>query len=194
MNQDKVPLVFSNASTDSHFDQILSLQQQNHYSSVPAGQQQDNGFVFASHTQALLKKMAAVVPQVIALSGDRVVGYNLAMTSDMKNELPSLIPMFEEFEKWKYNGKPLMDYQFVIGGQVCVDKEFRGQGLISRLYQQTRDSVPGNYQLCVTEISVRNLTSLKAHQRMGFEIIGTYYDGIENWNLVVWDWHRAQEL
>lgn len=188
MHQETSSIQITTACTDQHFEQILSLQKQNHYTSIAEDQQASNGFVFATHTMALLRKMAAAVPQVIALNGDRVVGYNLAMTSDMKNELPSLIPMFEEFEKWSYKGKPLMDYQFVVGGQICVDKEFRGRGLISKLYQQTKDTVTGNYQLCVTEISVRNLTSLKAHQRMGFEIIGQYDDGLENWNLVVWDW------
>jgi GNAT superfamily N-acetyltransferase len=192
MNQETSDIIFTTASTDSHFEQILNLQKQNHYSSVAEDQHQSNGFVYASHTLGLLRKMASGIPQVIALSGDRVVGYNLAMTGDMKNELPSLIPMFEEFEKWEYKGRALMDYQFVVGGQVCVDKEFRGRGMISRLYQQTRDTVDDIYQLCVTEISVRNLNSLKAHERMGFESIGTYNDGVENWNLVVWDWHRLR--
>lgn len=188
MTQNMLPLIFTIATTDAHFEQILNLQQQNHYSSISEEQQQSDGFVFAAHTLPLLKKMAASVPQVIALSDERVVGYNLAMTSSMKDELPSLIPMFEEFDKWTFKGKPLMDYPFIVGGQVCVDKGFRGRGMIRELYTKTRDTVDGVYQLCVTEISSRNLTSLKAHERMGFEVIGSYDDGIETWNLVVWEW------
>ena len=36
--------------------------------------------------------------------------------------------MFTEFERCEYKGKPLSKYRFVVGGQVCVDKEFRGHG------------------------------------------------------------------
>jgi len=71
-------------------------------------------------------------------------------------------------------------------GQVCVDKDFRGRGLIGELYRKTRDLVGESYQFCVTEISTRNIKSMKAHQKMGFEILGVYNDGLEDWNLVVW--------
>jgi GNAT superfamily N-acetyltransferase len=185
-NQSDLPVTFDIAHTTAHFEQILDLQQQNHYSSVSAEQQEQDGFVFASHNLELLQLMAQSVPQVIALAGGKVVGYNLAMTAAMEQVLPSLAPMFAEFKRWSYAGKPLMDYQFIVGGQVCVDTAFRGRGLIKQLYQQTRDLAGAGYEMCVTEISTRNVNSLKAHQRIGFDVIGVYNDGLENWNLVVW--------
>lgn len=184
--QDNLPVTFAVATTDQHFEQILLLQKQNHYSCISEDQQEQEGFVFAAHSMELLKVMAASVPQVIALYQGKVIGYNLAMTNSMERVLPSLGPMFQEFKNWNYEGKPLMDYQFIIGGQVCVDKNFRGMGLIRSLYHKTKEMAGDNYQCCVTEISTRNLNSLKAHQRMGFEILGTYNDGVENWNLVIW--------
>lgn len=185
-NQSDLPVSFDIARTIEHFEQILALQQQNHLSTVTAEQQEQEGFVFASHNLELLQLMAQSVPQVIALAEGKVVGYNLAMTAAMEQVLPSLAPMFEEFKRWSYAGKPLMDYHFIVGGQVCVDTPFRGRGLIKNLYQQTRDLAGAAYELCVTEISTRNVNSLKAHQRIGFEVIGVYNDGLENWNLVVW--------
>ncbi|AMP99588.1 Acetyltransferase (GNAT) family [Pedobacter cryoconitis] len=74
----------------------------------------------------------------------------------------------------------------MVGGQVCVHHDFRGQGLLNQLYQETKNRVGNLYQLCVTEISTRNINSLKVHQRMGFEIIGTYSDEKELWNVVAW--------
>ena len=179
-------ITFEVASTTAHFEQILELQKQNHFSSISEENQLNEGFVFAAHSLPLLQLMAANAPQVIALFGEKVVGYNLAMTSTMENVLPSLIPMFQEFKKWNYDSLPLMDYHFIVGGQVCVDKDFRGRGLIGSLYRQTKNLVGKNYQLCVTEISTRNVKSLKAHQKIGFEVLGVYNDGVEDWNLVVW--------
>jgi L-amino acid N-acyltransferase YncA len=184
-------IVFEAASTEQHFEQILQLQKQNLLGAISEEQQAQQGFVFAEHTMSLLKMMAAHFPQVIAVSNGKVIGYNLAMPVSMKNEMPSLVPMFTEFERSKYKGRPLATYNFMVGGQVCVDKDFRGQGLLRRLYHETRNRLPSGYQLCVTEVSERNSVSLKAHQKMGFEVVSTYHDGKELWKVVVWDLESA---
>ncbi|KIO77501.1 hypothetical protein TH53_09310 [Pedobacter lusitanus] len=180
-------MILKTATAPEHYRGILALQKENLYSSISIAEQQQQGFVFAEHNPELLKKMAGHLPQVIATSDDRVIGYNLAMPVAMRNDLPSLIPMFDEFERCSYRGKPLTSYNYMVGGQVCVHKDFRGLGLSGKLYQQTRALMANCYQLCVTEISTRNTNSLKVHQRMGFEIIGTYRDEKELWNIVAWD-------
>lgn len=180
-------IVFETAFTDDHFEQILQLQKQNLYTSLTKEQQAQQGFVFAEHDMERLKIMAAEIPQVVALHQGRVIGYNLAMTRGMKEILPILVPMFEEFEKTSFKGKLLGAYSFMVGGQVCVNAEFRGQGLLSKLYHETRNRISKDYELCVTEISSRNPNSLKTHQKMGFQIAGTYHDGKEPWNVVVWE-------
>jgi GNAT superfamily N-acetyltransferase len=187
MNTDTLTISFSIAKTDGEFEQIIHLQKQNHLSSLSDELLADQGFVFAEHTLPILKNMATHLPQVIALYSNRVIGYNLAMSSEMRNELPSLAPMFDEFDKCVYKGKQLNEYKFVIGGQVCVDKNFRGIGLMSKLYKETANRLPKDFELCVTEISRRNTKSLNAHQKMGFEIIADYNDGNEHWNIVAWE-------
>jgi GNAT superfamily N-acetyltransferase len=184
-------IVFEAASTDQHFEQILRLQKQNLFSAISEEEQAQHGFVFAEHTIPLLRMMAAHLPQVVAVSNGMVIGYNLAMPVAMKNEMPRLAPMFAEFERSEYQGRPLVTYNFMVGGQVCVDKGFRGHGLLRRLYHETRNRLPAGYQLCVTEVSERNGVSLRAHQRMGFEVVNTYDDGKELWNVVVWDLESA---
>lgn len=184
-------ILFEIASTDQHLEQILQLQRRNLIGAISAEQQAQQGFVFAEHTMPLLKRMAAELPQVIAVSDGRVIGYNLAMPVSMRNEIPSLVPMFEEFERCEYKGRPLATYNFMVGGQVCVDKDFRGRDLLRRLYHETRDRLPPGYQLCVTEVSARNSRGLNAHQKMGFEVVSTYHDGKELWKVVVWDLETA---
>lgn len=181
--------MFNAASTDQHFEQILQLQRRNLFTEISEEEQAQQGFVFAEHTVPLLKKMAAHLPQVIAVSDGKVVGYNLAMTAFMKDEIPSLEPMFTQFERDEYKGRPLTSYKFMVGGQVCVDKDFRGRGLLRRLYHATRDRLPPGYEVCVTEIAARNFPSLEAHKKMGFEVINTYRDGKELWHVVAWDLH-----
>ncbi len=120
-NQTNVHVTLQAAETDEHFEGILQLQQQNLYKLISSEQQANNGFVFAEHNLQLLKAMAAQLPQVIALHEGKVIGYNLSMTADMQNEIPSLIPMFAEFNHVKYLSMPLTTYSYIVGGQVCVD-------------------------------------------------------------------------
>jgi len=180
-------IVLDVASTEEQFNQILRLQQENLVDLISEEQAGNHGFVFAEHTLPLLKRMATYLPQVVALSDNKVIGYNLALHVSMKHEVPKLIPMFHEFEQSKYKDRPLETYKFMVGGQVCVDKDFRGLGLMSKLYQETRNRLPSGYELCVTEVAARNIISLKAHEKMGFEVVNTYHDGKELWKVVVWN-------
>lgn len=175
------------ASSDRQLEQIVELQRRNLRDRVAADEQATHGFVFAEHTVPLLRTMAAALPQVIATSGGVVVGYNLAMSVALRDTMPQLVPMFDEFDRTVYRGRPLSTYEFVVGGQVCVDRAFRGRGLLGRLYRETVDRAPRGVELCVTEIAARNAVSLKAHRRAGFEVISSYHDGAELWCIAVWD-------
>jgi ribosomal protein S18 acetylase RimI-like enzyme len=73
-------------------------------------------------------------------------------------------------------------------GQICVDKDYRGQGLFDMLYRHDRELYSNSYDFMVTEISVSNSRSLRAHQRVGFQTINVYRDEIDEWEVVLWDW------
>ncbi|QNK61593.1 GNAT family N-acetyltransferase [Pedobacter sp. PAMC26386] len=188
------PVVLEIATTAQHFSEILALQKENLYSEISVEQQQQQGFVFAEHNLELLEKMADHLPQVIAISDHKVIGYNLAMAVSLRNELQSLVPMFDEFERCSYHNRKLTSYDYMVGGQVCVHQGFRGQGLLRQLYHETRNRIYESYELCVTEISARNVNSLKVHQKMGFEIIGTYRDEKELWHVVAWDLKKKNAI
>lgn len=176
------------ASSTPHFEQILDLQRRYHASALSPEAQEREGFVFAEHSVPLLRRMSAELPQAIALAGNKaVVGYCLSMSLALQGEVPCLAPMFEQFSRCAYRGRPLSSLRFFVGGQVCVDRAYRGQGLLARLYEQIRLSAPRAYDLCVTEIAVRNQVSVRAHERMGFETISTYSDGSQTWAIVAWD-------
>jgi GNAT superfamily N-acetyltransferase len=178
------------ASTTDHLEGILALQRRNHVQAIPADVAAREGFVFVEHTLPLLERMAAASPQAIALADGRVVGYCLSLPLALQADVPTLAPMVEQFGRCSYRGRPLSQHRFVVGGQVCVDRDFRGQGLLARLYGQLRESLRHGCELCVTEIATRNQVSVRAHERMGFEAIANYDDGREEWVIVAWDLAR----
>lgn len=73
-------------------------------------------------------------------------------------------------------------------GQICVAKEFRGEGLVKMLYQKHKEVYSSEYDFILTEISTSNHRSLKVHAKIGFQTIYTYRDQLDEWNLVIWDW------
>ena len=186
-----VPMItITNASSDAHFEGILALQERNHLHAVPDEVQAREGFVYVRHTLPLLARMAAASPQAIALDGDRVVGYCLSLPPSLQDDVPILAPMFEQFARCRHRDRPLAEHRYVVGGQVCVDRDYRGLGLLARLYHQVRDSLASTCDLCVTEIATRNEVSVRAHEKMGFEAIATYNDGREDWVIVAWDFAK----
>ena len=77
-------------------------------------------------------------------------------------------------------------YFFV--GQLCVAKEYRGLGLVDRLYGHFREYLQDRYRHAVTDIAKANHRSLKAHLKVGFQVIHSIeFEGLE-WNIVLWDW------
>jgi GNAT superfamily N-acetyltransferase len=180
-------MIITHASTDEHLGQILALQRRYHLNATPAETQAAEGFVYAEHTLPLLQRMAAASPQAIALADDRVVGYCLSLPPSLSAEVPALVPMFAQLDRFRFRGKPLTAHRFFVGGQVCVDREQRGQGLLQRLYQHLGERLAPTYELCVTEISSRNVVSLRAHEKMGFERVASYTDEHETWIVVAWD-------
>jgi GNAT superfamily N-acetyltransferase len=175
---------FDIARSPQDFEQILELQRQNHLDALSGDDLASTGFVYARHTPELLQAFAAHLPQVIARSEDRVVGYTLAMPVALREALPELVPMFAQFDRTQFRGRPLSDYRYMVGGQVCVARDFRGRGLLGRLYDECDRRLPADFTLCVTEISERNVVSLRAHLKVGFERIGAYRDDHEQWDIV----------
>lgn len=180
---------FGNPKNAAEIRQILELQRVNLPSNISEEELRDQGFVTVRHDEPLLTDMHAAEPQIIARDGDRIVGYALVMLPSFADRIPVLQPMFRLLETLDYRGQSLQEYNYYIIGQICVAKDYRGQGVVEGLYRQHREQLSGRYDLTITEISDRNQRSLRAHHRIGFETIHRYTapDG-ELWHVIAWDW------
>ena len=90
-----------------------------------------------------------------------------------------------------WQNKPIGSQRYYAMGQVCVAEGYRGQGVFDGLYAKHKELLSGQYDLCVTEIAVRNTRSIRAHERVGFQTIHTYTDDSELWNVVLWDFRDS---
>jgi GNAT superfamily N-acetyltransferase len=180
---------FTTASNAHDLNGILSLQRKNLQSCLSPEETRDQGFVTVEHSPEDLKKLNSIEKHIICKIDDDVVAYLLAMTEASKEDIPVLVPMFKTFDDIIYRGKPLSSYSYVVVGQVCVDKAFRGKGILDECYNAYKNTYYSKYDFAITEIATRNIRSLRAHTRVGFTVVHNYKDPSgEEWAIVVWDW------
>lgn len=169
-------------------EQIITLQRANLVGTLPAQEMKEQGFVTVSHTLEMLEQMHELAPSVIIKDNDSVVAYALVMLRECRTLVPALEPMFDNFDKAEWKGRPLKEQSFYVMGQVCVDKAYRGQGLFDQLYQKHKEVYSQRFNVLTTEIATRNHRSLRAHERVGFKTINVYRDELDEWAVVGWGW------
>ena len=172
----------------SELEGILALQRRNLKRCLSESEAEEQGFLIAEYDLVYLQQMQAQRPSVVAVDDGRVVGYALVVTQEVRKGLPFISDLFDEIDRISYRGALLAGTDYVVVGQLCVDKDYRGQGLVDRLYGCFRASLDDRYHCGVTDIARANRRSLKAHQKVGFEVIHDIeYEGL-TWDVVLWDW------
>lgn len=184
---------YSTSNTKEELEGILKLQQSNLAQGLTADEIQSQGFVTVQHTYDVLEKMNDLEKHVIAKEDEAVIAYCLAMTKQSRFDIPVLIPMYDVFDKIVHKEKIISTVNYIVVGQVCVDKAYRGQGIFDNCYAAYKEFYSNKYDLVLTEIASNNTRSLQAHKRIGFREIHSYIDptGTE-WIVVIWDWRNDQ--
>ena len=177
----------------SSYDEILqikSLQNLNLKCNIDLEEANKEGFVTAVYSVDYLKVMNDSTAAVIATFDSKVVGYLLAVdcATALKHELLSKIIDVADSVLLKFPG--LANVKYIIVGQLCIAKEFRGQGLVQKMYQLFYDTYHTNYDACVTDIAESNPRSLRAHAKCGFQVMERLDHGGALFDLVVWDWNK----
>ncbi len=168
------------AASDTELEQILELQRHNLPQSISEEEKINEGFVTVHHNLQLLKEMNDACAHTIAKSEDKVVGYALSMHPKFGNSIEVLKPMFDQLKKYTSSIG-----NFLVMGQVCIDKNFRKQGIFRNLYLAMKDNHIPPFDTIVTEVDAANQRSLQAHYAIGFEQLGTYSSGGQDWELIV---------
>ncbi|PWU03172.1 MAG: GNAT family N-acetyltransferase [Bacteroidetes bacterium] len=169
-------------------EEILALQVLNLKQNIDGDEMKSQGFVTISHTIDVLEKMNSIAPSVLVKEGNQIAGYALTMMKECRILVPGLDPMFESFDALEWKGKKLKEYRFYVMGQICIAKEFRGQGIFEQLYLHHKKIFSPVYDFIITEVATRNTRSLRAHEKVGFKTIHTYTDELDTWAVVIWDW------
>lgn len=175
----KIDITYCQAVSREELEQILALQRANLPENLSPSIRNSEGFLTARHTKALLKRMNQAYAHTLAKVNGRVVGYALSMTVGFRDELEVLKPMFEQIDE-TYGGK-----SFIVMGQICIDKDFRKQGIFRGLYRAMQTFTKPYFQSIITEVDIENHRSLHAHLAVGFRTLESYTSNGREWVLLV---------
>ncbi|MGC1632470.1 MAG: GNAT family N-acetyltransferase [Gelidibacter sp.] len=182
-------ITYTLTKTEADLKGIDALQKANLKINLSEQEIINDGFVTVNHDWETLKKLNSIESHVIAKDDEQIVGYVLAMTKQSKYDIPIIFPMFEEFDMIIYHGKLVSEYNYMVVGQVCVQKDYRGSGIFANCYDFYKKTFENRYDLCITEIAVTNQRSRTAHKKIGFKEIHIYKDSTQiQWVIVVWNW------
>ncbi|OWW26498.1 GNAT family N-acetyltransferase [Zobellia sp. OII3] len=170
---------YGTASTDDELKQILALQERNLPSGLSDSEKAKEGFVTVVHTFETLKAMNTVCPHIIARSEHAVIGYALCMHPRFSDAIEVLKPMFDEIE-----GILPPEENYIVMGQICIDKDFRRQGVFRKLYETMQPKTKKDFSSIITEIDAVNTRSLQAHFAVGFKELHSYTSGAREWKIV----------
>ena len=183
-------IVITRARSKTELEAIAALQQANLKKNITPEEAAGQGFLTAEYSLQVLEEMHLQEPAIIALDGDKLAGYALVTTKTIRDCHPLVTELFNAIDQLEYKQVPLKQLNYVVVGQLCVGKGYRGQGLARHLYNHFRDSLAEKYPYCLTDVATANQRSLTAHKHAGFKVIHNIeYSGL-GWEIVLWDWRQ----
>ena len=169
-------VVYTVTKNVKDLSEILKLQKANLPDNLSEKTKKEQGFVTVHHHLEMLQKMHTIHPHTIALYNNKLIGYALSMSRKFSNDIPILAPMFS-----KIKASEKREENYLIMGQVCVARDFRGKGVFRGLYDHMKKIFSNVYDCIITEINSKNSRSMNAHLTLGFQELARYDFEGETW-------------
>lgn len=158
------------------FEQVVALQNKNLVTVLTPSEKVD-GFLSEGLSIEQFKSMDKDICVFICKDEQGVCGYICVGSVEYNKNIPLVAAMLDCFPDISYRGKQLSTYNIAISGPVCIDRNYRGQGLFFNLYEKLSEFLLNErpeLDLYVVLVSTQNERSINAHKKVGMEIVGTF--------------------
>jgi hypothetical protein len=158
-----------------HISGVLELQSRNTHKSLSPDEAESDGFLSCVHNEDYLRGLLATAPSCVAVvkGTDTVVGYSLSVIPSKEGISRAIAvncilePLFGLLTEL------YPDSDYVLGGQLCVDKSQRGKSLAVAILKHqgvllSSAGLPFKPRFVVTEIAAGNARSIRAHEKAGY--------------------------
>lgn len=154
---------------------VLKLQSKYHVGSI-AEEDKKDGFVTTLFSPDQLTRLIEDENGLaIATDGNRIAAYAMAASWEYWSAWEFFRFMIQGLGSYEYKGEILTTKNSYQYGPVCVDKDYRGTGVLEGVFECSRMEMLIRYPILVTFINMANPRSLASHTRkIGLEIIGKF--------------------
>ena len=153
-------------ATGVDFEKMVVLQNKYVISNLPPDQRAD-GYLSAGFTAQQFADFDRDLCVVIADDASRLGGYLCASSSEFNRQFGLSGKLVSRYPQINFNGRRLDSWKSFVSGPICVESEYRGQGIFAGLYDILFKLVPEVYELAVVLVSIANPRSLRAHEKIG---------------------------
>ncbi len=156
-------------------DGILSLQEKNLYSNLNEIERR-NGFVTTPFT---VNQIEEIIKQngifVAENKQGEIVAYAFAGSWKYFGQWEIFNFMVSRFSKLSFKENKITTENSFQYGPVCIDKNYRGKGLLNLIFEEMRIEFLKKYPISITFINKINVISERAHtKKLGWEIIDEF--------------------
>ena len=131
------------------------------------------GFLTGSFAAPALEAMLTSVPGQVAWQGEELVGFIVNSRLPPECYPPLVQEIAARLLTLTYRRRALADYRWFFYGPVLVQPAYRGQGLLRRLFEASRQALVGRFELGIAFIARENTVSRVLHtQGLGLEGVG----------------------
>lgn len=148
-----------------------------------------DGFITTAFTKEQMIDLITLEQGLfIAVENEKIIAYIMSASWNFWSRWPMFTYMIEDLPNLEYLGQKLSienSYQY---GPVCVDKEFRGRGILENLFEFARINMAKKFPILVTFINKINPRSFEMHKRkIGLEVIKEFSYNNNNYYELVYD-------
>jgi hypothetical protein len=159
--------------------QLAQLQEQSLRSNLDPSDR-SSSFLSAAVPDDTIKEMDKSVAVIVCVEESTLLGFLCASGIEYCKSMDLPGKMISRLDEVKFHGKNISSLEGFVAGPICVEKERRGQGIFAGLYECLFVTTKDKFDFCVSLIDVTNEPSLRAHQKIGYEIVDMFsYEGEE---------------
>jgi hypothetical protein len=168
-------------------DGVMALQEQYLVSNL-SEEEKKYGFVTTPFSIEQLTYVIKNEGLFIAKDNQKIIAYIFAESWDFFSQYPIfeyMISLFPKLEFLDFEINSTTSFQY---GPICIDKKYRGKGLITLLFEFMRIHIVKRYPLSLTFINKTNVPSLKAHnEKLKWTVIAEFEFNNNDYYILAYD-------
>ncbi|MGY8913684.1 MAG: GNAT family acetyltransferase [Flavobacteriales bacterium] len=168
-------MIQTRLGNSSDISGVLELQGQNLYKNL-CKDELKNGFVTTPFTKEQIEKIIVQKGLFVCLNElGSIIAYVFAGSWDYFSQWEIFNVMTSRFPQLSFGDIPVTTTNSFQYGPICIQKKYRGQGIINRIFETMRLEFVDKYPVSITFINKINLISERAHtQKLGWQIVDEF--------------------